>query len=79
MKDTEKKVNIQPEMVRTKRVPLKDFFKGVWIELVKRIKWPNRKEMINYSIIVISFIIFWSIYIGVWDFVFAKLVELIVQ
>lgn len=75
----EKKLNAQPEVVRTKKIPMKDFFKGVWIELIKRVKWPNRKEMVNYSVVVISFIIFWSIYIGLWDFVFAKFVEFIVK
>ncbi len=69
----------QPEIVRTKKVPAKDFFKGVWIELSQRVKWPTRKELMNYTVVVLSFVIFWALYVGIWDFIFAKGVELITR
>jgi preprotein translocase subunit SecE len=58
---------------------LKDFFMGIWVELTQRVKWPTRKELLQYTIVVIVFVAFWALYIGVWDFLFAKGVELIVK
>jgi len=58
---------------------VKDFLKGIWVELSQRVKWPTRKELLQYTIVVIIFVVFWATYIGIWDFLFAKGVELIVK
>jgi len=58
---------------------MRDFFKGVWLELTKKVKWPTRHEMVQYTIIVILFVAFWAAYVGLWDFIFAKGVEFIIK
>ena len=37
---------------KRKRVPLKEFFKGVKLEL-KKVVWPTRKELVSYTVVVI--------------------------
>jgi preprotein translocase subunit SecE len=56
-----------------------DFIKSVWVELRYRVKWPTRKEMVQYTTVVLGFVVFWALYIGLWDFLFAKLLTLIVK
>jgi len=56
-----------------------DFIRGVKVELLKRVIWPTGKELLNYSIVVFSFVIFWALYIGAWDYLFAKALEVIVS
>ncbi|MGB9667866.1 MAG: preprotein translocase subunit SecE [Thermosulfidibacteraceae bacterium] len=53
-----------------------EFFKSTKDEL-KRISFPTRKEVIVATIGVISFSIFVSIYLGVLDFLFSKLISII--
>ncbi len=31
----------------------KKFFRGVWSEL-KKVHWPNRKELVNYTMVVLA-------------------------
>jgi preprotein translocase subunit SecE len=71
--------NVRMQYKPNKGTRAKDFFKGVWMELSQRVKWPTRRELIQYTIVVIIFIAFWAAYIGLWDFLFAKGVELIVK
>ncbi|MBP8613184.1 MAG: preprotein translocase subunit SecE [Candidatus Atribacteria bacterium] len=66
-----------PQPKRTNRFA--DFIKGVWVELRYRVKWPTRKEMVQYTTVVLGFVVFWALYIGLWDFLFAKLLTLIVK
>ena len=40
---------------------IKNFFKEVKSELNK-VKWPNRKDMLKYSIATISFVIFFAVF-----------------
>ena len=48
-----------------------NFMKEAIAEL-KKVIWPNRKELKNSTIIVISTIIFVSIFIGIVDLLFTK-------
>ena len=45
------------------------FFKGVKAEM-KKVSWPNRKELINYTGIVIAVCLISAAFIGVLDAVF---------
>ena len=49
---------------------LKSFFKEVKSELGK-VKWPNRKDMVKYSIATISFVIFFALFFYLIDFAVA--------
>ena len=54
------------------------FFRQVKQE-VKKVTWPTRKEMINYSLVVFLFMIAMIVVIGVFDFGASALVNLIVN
>lgn len=46
------------------------FFIGVKKELGK-VRWPNKKEMLTYSIATISFILIFGLFFGLTDLIFA--------
>ena len=54
-------------------------FKNMAAEL-KKVAWPSKKDLINYSIIVIGFVVVLALVVGVLDtassFVVKKLIEL---
>ena len=72
------KVARQMQNVKAKREGFRSFISGVKVELLHRVLWPKWKEMKSYSITVVSFILFWALYIGMWDFIFAKGMETLV-
>ena len=53
-------------------------FKEMFFEL-KKVTWPKKKDMINYSIVVLVFIVIMGVIIGVIDLGAGKLVELLVS
>ncbi len=53
-------------------------FKEMYFEL-KKVTWPTRKEMVNYSVIVLIFMVIMGVVIGVIDLGAGKLVELLVS
>lgn len=48
------------------------FFIGVKKELGK-VRLPNKKEMITYSVATISFILIFGLFFGLTDFIFASI------
>ena len=54
---------------------IKNFFKGVGAEF-KRVHWPNKKNMIKYSIATIVFIIFFGLFFYGINVIFAGIMEL---
>ena len=54
------------------------WFKDLRGEL-KKVTWPTKKDMINYSIVVLVFIVIMGVIIGVIDLGAGKLVELLVS
>ncbi|NLC43286.1 MAG: preprotein translocase subunit SecE [Clostridiales bacterium] len=52
------------------------YFRGVVSE-VKKVSWPSRKELINTTIIVVSFILIFSVIVGLIDLGLGALLELI--
>ena len=53
------------------------FFSDSWAEL-KKVRWPNRKELTSYTLVVIVTIIVVTIYFWVLDIGISALVELII-
>ncbi len=47
-------------------VSIFSFFANSWAEL-KKVKWPNRKEMITYTLVVIGTVTFVTIYFYLLD------------
>ena len=54
------------------------FFMNMKHEL-KKVSWPTKKEMINYSVVVFAFMLVMTVIIGVFDFAAGALVNLIVN
>lgn len=57
-----------------RKVPV--FFKDVWAEL-KKVRWPNRKELMNYTTVVLVTVIFITIFFAIVDLGISYLIELI--
>jgi len=53
-------------------------FKNMIAEL-KKVSWPNRKDLTNYSIIVISFMVLMAVLIGLLDVGTSALLQAIIS
>ena len=49
---------------------IKEFWKDVAIEF-KKIRWPNRKDMVKYTSATLAFIFFFAIFFEIIHFVLA--------
>lgn len=56
---------------------IKSYFKGVKAEL-KKVNWPTKKELTNYTIVVLATVFVMTIVIWGLDVIFQNLVGLIV-
>ena len=54
------------------------FFRVVKAEL-KKVVWPTRKELINYTIVVFLVTIFIALLIYVFDAIFAQLINMLLR
>ena len=54
------------------------FFMNMKHEL-KKVSWPSKKELINYSLVVFAFMLVMTFVIGVFDYAAGALVNLIVN
>jgi preprotein translocase subunit SecE len=52
------------------------FFRDGWGEL-KRVRWPNRKELISYTLVVITTCVVMAIIIFLFDMGVSELLQLI--
>jgi len=52
------------------------FFVDSWTEL-RKVKWPHRKELFSYTIVVVLTVLFITIYFAILDFGISKLVRLV--
>ncbi|WP_123043777.1 preprotein translocase subunit SecE [Cohnella candidum] len=53
------------------------FFGDSWSEL-KKVRWPNRKELVSYTIIVIVTVLLITLYFWVLDIGISQLVDLVI-
>ena len=53
-------------------------FRDMWHEL-KKVTWPSKKDLINYSLIVLAFIVFMGVVIGLLDLGSSELVRLLIN
>ena len=54
------------------------FFRNVVHEL-KRVTWPSRKALLTYTVVVLVTIAIFAVLLGLYDFIFLQLVELLVK
>lgn len=53
---------------------IRRFFRNVAAEL-KKVNWPNRKELITYTIVVIITVLAVSLIMTLWDLVLGKIFD----
>ncbi|MBZ4688700.1 MAG: preprotein translocase subunit SecE [Clostridia bacterium] len=53
------------------------FFRGVWYEL-KKVHWPNRKELVTYVSVVLVSVLIVSALIWIVDSIFSFLLDLVI-
>ena len=53
------------------------FFGDSWNEL-KKVRWPNRKELISYTVIVLAVTLIVTVYFWVLDIGISQLVDLVI-
>ncbi len=51
---------------------IKRWFRGVRLEL-KKVTWPTKKEMMNYTLVVISISLILAVFIGAFDGIFGQI------
>jgi preprotein translocase SecE subunit len=72
----------RPAHVPEKRVSLISrfvgFLRGSWAEL-HRVQWPDRRQVMQATGVVLGFVIVAGVYLGVADVVASKLVNLIIK
>lgn len=49
------------------------------IQELKKVRWPTRKELVTYTIVVVSIVVAVTIFFFIIDFGIAKLVQLITK
>jgi preprotein translocase SecE subunit len=54
-----------------------NYIKEVRAEM-KHVSWPSRAQTIMYTVVVVAVSLFTAVYLGAWDFLFAKLIAAIV-
>lgn len=54
------------------------FFGDSWTEL-RKVKWPTRKEMISYTLVVLGTVIFVGVFFYVIDLIISGLLRLIFE
>ena len=52
-------------------------FKNMWHEL-RKVTWPTRQDLINYTLIVLAFLVFMGVVIGLLDLGSTALVNLFI-
>lgn len=62
---------------KTKTSKVKSYFKGVKAEL-KKVNWPSKKELSNYTVVVLTTTLALTIVIWGLDFLFKGLLSVIV-
>ncbi|MCL6459660.1 MAG: preprotein translocase subunit SecE [Gorillibacterium sp.] len=54
------------------------FFSESWGEL-RKVKWPGRKELTSYTIVVMVTVVFVAIYFTILDLIISELVRLVTR
>lgn len=57
---------------------VKAFFNGVWNEL-KKVHWPSKKQLINYTGVVILAVVAVALVLSLYDWGVSELIQLILS
>ena len=81
----EENKNVKPGFFKRFGDGFRNFFKGIgrfFMNMkheLKKVTWPTKKDMINYSVVVFAFIIVMTIIVGVFDLGAGELINLILK
>ena len=68
-KSTVRSRAMNPQSQKRKRGSIKDYFKGVKLEM-KKVVWPSRKQIVNNTLVVLATVLVIGIIIWVLDLIF---------
>ena len=76
MADTNKPISkdYSDKATKKKSGRIKSFFKGVLAEL-KKVHWPTKKQLVNYTGVVIVTVVLMALAISVFDWVISTILE----
>lgn len=57
---------------------VKNAFKNMAAEL-KKVSWPSKKDLVNYSLVVVGFVVVLAVIVGLLDTASSSLVKLLIQ
>ena len=57
---------------------IRNYLADVWAEL-KKVSWVKRKELVTTTLVVIVFSTVMAVFIGVFDFIFSQLLNLVLK
>jgi len=57
---------------------IRNYLADVWAEL-KKVSWVKRKELFTTTLVVIVFSTIMAVFIGVFDFIFSRLLNLVLK
>ena len=79
--EKEKKETAQKKAVKANKQKNKKsivrWFKDIWSEL-KKVTWPSKKDLFNYTLAVIAVIVAFAVAIGLIDFGLSRLFRLLI-
>ena len=75
-KEAKKEKKKVVKKTKEQKVKKEGFFKGLKSEF-RKVRWPNKKEMIKYSIATIVFILFFGLFFTLFEVAAAGLKQLI--
>lgn len=55
-----------------------NFFRDGWLEL-KKVRWPNRKELTNYTLVVLSTVVLIAIFFTIIDRGLSELLNIVLK
>ncbi len=76
MADTNKPISkdYSDKATKKKSGKIKTFFKGVWAEL-KKVHWPSKRQLVNYTGVVIFAVVIMALAISLFDWVISSIFE----
>ncbi|MCX6063837.1 MAG: preprotein translocase subunit SecE [Caldiserica bacterium] len=65
--------------VKPTGVRFKNWIRSMWTEIRHRVTWPRPRELMKSGVTIITFVAFWAIYIGAWDYLFAAALKWLIS
>lgn len=55
------------------------WMRSMWTEIRHRVTWPRPRELMKSGTTILLFVIFWALFIGAWDYLFAAALKWLIQ